>query len=854
MSQGPAHVVMLVTNDVVRDTRVKKEAVALARAGLQVTVVGLAPDGKPDESRIGPVRVLRQPVPFTIKDGLAARRARRRAAYPPLGYRTPAEAEAARLWWTSRIRDLGSRRPGAGPAGRLVRALLVLALKQLRRLVDVREASQRRARAALASAWRRWDARRARSTRRVSWRRELPDLLDWERALATVVEGLRPDVVHAHDAHTVATAAHAAARLGIPWVYDAHEYVRGEAVYGRYSPRVVAAYAALEAEFVHDAAGVITVSPMIAAELERVYRLPERPRVVLNAPTSGVPATGASVRDAAGLDGDVPLLVYSGNLTPVRGVESMIDALALLPGVHLALVVPHVINTYGQSLLDRARDLGVADRLHVVPPVASEQVSAYLSTATAGVHGLHRFPSHDMALPNKLFEYVHARLPLVVSDVPAMAGFVRDHGLGEVYRTADATDLARAARLVLDRADSLRPAFSDALLAEFSWEPQADALRELYRRLLPGRVHEPGQLLPPLSLEESRREEPATPFVAIGPANMAGQGWEWARALERAVPGLAAESLAVDAAFRFRSDEAVDARTFTRDRQWQLTRERRALATWTHAVFEAGRPLLGTQNGTTFVADAALLAREGITVALVHHGSELRSPRRHRALYEHSPFHDRTVPLFELLQRKVDELAPLVAAFEGPKLVSTPDLLDELPEATWLPVVVDHTIWVPGEAPLQRTRPVVVHAPSNPALKGSALIEPAVQALHDKGLIEYRRLDGVAPERMPAVLAEADVVLDHFVIGNYGVLTVQALAQGRVTVGHVHPRVRDRLPEPLPVIEATPGDLGEVLERIVAERSWAQGVAAQGPTYSRRWHDGTHSGHVLARSLGLGHP
>src|SRR5690606_10306207 len=49
------HVVMLVANDVVTDTRVKKEALALAGAGARVTVVGAASDRAPDRSAVGPV-------------------------------------------------------------------------------------------------------------------------------------------------------------------------------------------------------------------------------------------------------------------------------------------------------------------------------------------------------------------------------------------------------------------------------------------------------------------------------------------------------------------------------------------------------------------------------------------------------------------------------------------------------------------------------------------------------------------------------------------------------------------------------------------------------------------------------
>jgi hypothetical protein len=146
---------------------------------------------------------------------------------------------------------------------------------------------------------------------------------------------------------------------------------------------------------------------------------------------------------------------------------------------------------------------------------------------------------------------------------------------------------------------------------------------------------------------------------------------------------------------------------------------------------------------------------------------------------------------------------------------------------------------------------VVLHVPSNPRLKGSHLVDPLLHRLHDEGRIEYRRLEGVAPGDMPALVADADVVLDQFVLGLYSVMAIQGMAAGRLVVAHVHDRVRARTPVPLPVLEATPDDLVEVLETVLADRSPYQELAAQGPSYAAEVHDGRRSARVLAPFLGL---
>src|SRR5512133_1058838 len=89
---------MVVGNDVTTDNRVRRTALALARAGARVTVLGTSPDAVRHESVLGPVRVVRVPVEWRLRDARMRRLARRREWRLPLaGYPTPLQAEAARV-------------------------------------------------------------------------------------------------------------------------------------------------------------------------------------------------------------------------------------------------------------------------------------------------------------------------------------------------------------------------------------------------------------------------------------------------------------------------------------------------------------------------------------------------------------------------------------------------------------------------------------------------------------------------------------------------------------------------------------------------------------------------------------
>ncbi len=348
---------------------------------------------------------------------------------------------------------------------------------------------------------------------------------------------------------------------------------------------------------------------------------------------------------------------------------------------------------------------------------------------------------------------------------------------------------------------------------------------------------------------------PATPVrLYVGPANYAGQGHAWARAAER-LPGVGAVSMAAvrQGDFAFPVDDAVPEPVYSLSRRWQ--RERRALLPrFTHVVVEAGRPLLGQLVRGGALAEARWLAERGVAVAIVCHGSEIRLPSRHREREPWSPF----TPDWELtavLEERAARLARGLDRLGLPVLVSTPDLLLDVPAATWLPVVVDVERWAGAgqRGVLEREVPVVVHAPSSSHVKGSELAEPVLESLAARGLIEYRRVEGVPAADMPRVYGEADVVLDQLRIGNYGVAACEAMAAGRVVVSHVSEVVREHAREAagadLPILEATADSLEQVLLDVLADRDRARALAAQGPAFVRTLHDGTRSAEVLSPFL-----
>ena len=340
-----------------------------------------------------------------------------------------------------------------------------------------------------------------------SWRRSIPVTGYYRRAFLPALRELAPEVIHVHDIHLLGTVVEYAERADHRprIIYDAHEFVAGLAVSGARTHRSVDGWAALERQFIGSADRVITVADGLAERLQALHRLERRPSVVHNAPIAWDEVVGSSrsLRDECGIGPAVTLAVYSGALSAARGVDTAVEALGLLPDLDLAVVAVPYPHPMAARLREIAARVGAADRLHLVPPVPSHEVPSYLSEADVAVSPiLGDSVSYDESLPNKLFEFLHAGLPMVVSDCRAMAQFVTEHGLGKVFRAGDASDLADALRAVL--ADPPHPD-TTALRREYSWQGQEPHLVSVYDDLVSGlRVPESPMMPKDLLLSWSR--------------------------------------------------------------------------------------------------------------------------------------------------------------------------------------------------------------------------------------------------------------------------------------------------------------------------------------------------------------
>lgn len=294
--------------------------------------------------------------------------------------------------------------------------------------------------------------------------------------------------------------------------------------------------------------------------------------------------------------------------------------------------------------------------------------------------------------------------------------------------------------------------------------------------------------------------------VLFAPRNISGQAAEYAEAIRPL--GFDGEVWSYGPpAFGFAADRVVDPDRLLADPRfrWELFDE--AIRRFDIFHFQYSRSLLPPEGITLpELWDLPLLRSLGKRVIMNFRGSDVRLPSEH---VRREPDSYLRAQVGTVDEDRIRGRVAICRRFCDALLVSTPGLLDDVPDARWLPHVIDVATWRTqrGNEP---DIPVVLHAPSSRTAKSSDIVDAEMHSLARDGTIDYRPVEGLSRSDLQRAIQTADIVIDSLTIGDHGLLSVEAMAAGAIPIAHVAATNRGRNPG-LPVVESTIHDLREVV-------------------------------------------
>jgi hypothetical protein len=153
--------------------------------------------------------------------------------------------------------------------------------------------------------------------------------------------------------------------------------------------------------------------------------------------------------------------------------------------------------------------------------------------------------------------------------------------------------------------------------------------------------------------------------------------------------------------------------------------------------------------------------------------------------------------------------------------------------------------YVPRYPDPQRTRPVLLHTPSRPSVKGTPHVELAVERLRARYDIDFRLVHGVPRAEVLRQIADCDIYLDQFILGSHGLAAMEAMAFGKPVFCYINPAIRPEYPDDMPIVSCPPDAIEAALAPLLEHPERRTALGRLSRAYVEREHDA----HTLCRRL-----
>lgn len=261
-------------------------------------------------------------------------------------------------------------------------------------------------------------------------------------------------------------------------VYDAHEYeINDVPNQSRFSIKIKYF---LERFLIKFADEVITVSDSIAECYRGLYKI-KKPHVVLNCPTKQSRESCDFFREKFGISKKQRIFLYQGGLARGRGIEILLQAFEKARNNDSVLVC------MGYGVLENLirERASLSPNIYFHPAVSPDVLLGYTSSADYGISLIEDLClSYRYCLPNKLFEYLMAGLPVIVSDLFEMRRLIEMHQVGMIA-TQNTVESFRSAIHEILSIDYDELTKNVKITNEiYNWEQQELTLKAVYSGIL----------------------------------------------------------------------------------------------------------------------------------------------------------------------------------------------------------------------------------------------------------------------------------------------------------------------------------------------------------------------------------
>ena len=267
-------------------------------------------------------------------------------------------------------------------------------------------------------------------------------------------------------------------------IYDAHEYEINDIPHEKKYMIKLKYY--LENFLIHYVDGVLTVSDSIAQEYQKMYSI-SKPLLVLNTPVYQEIKKRNLFREKLEIKKNQNIFLYQGGLSHGRGIETLLKTFQIIYDEHeYSLETMPVLICMGYGVLEKE----IQDSAKVYPniffhsAVSIDVLLDYTSSADVGILFYENSClNHKYCSPNKIFEYLMAEIPIIVSNLYEMKRLVEMYSVGVVVEDDTPLSLQNAVKNIMKRDNKVLLENIKKTKKIYHWEEQEKILLKMYKEL-----------------------------------------------------------------------------------------------------------------------------------------------------------------------------------------------------------------------------------------------------------------------------------------------------------------------------------------------------------------------------------
>jgi glycosyltransferase involved in cell wall biosynthesis len=298
-------------------------------------------------------------------------------------------------------------------------------------------------------------------------------LAEWQIRLFFVLLFSKKDILLANDLDTLLANYVASLFSKTKLVYDTHELFT-EIPELIHRPRTQKFWLRIEQFIFPKLKNIYTVCDAIAQYYTDLYNVPVA--VIRNLPFT---KNNKELGEFSFEIGSKKILFYQGALNKGRGLELIIDTMPLLENWIFIIAGD---GTISENLQQRVKAKNLTEQVYFLGRLLPEELAKLTPLASVGISveedmGL----SYHYALPNKIFDYIHAQIPILVSDLPEMNAVINKYKVGQVVMERESENIAKQ---VEEIAKTTKETWDfDTAIKDLNWQKESGKLLQIYSNL-----------------------------------------------------------------------------------------------------------------------------------------------------------------------------------------------------------------------------------------------------------------------------------------------------------------------------------------------------------------------------------